>query len=377
MVGLAAGVALSSGCGVSHPPFAADPDPTPTRPGNTFDFDASTPVPDCTLVRPDGTVCGCTDLPIVVETPNLYFVLDRSGSMAENNKWTTVRNVVAQVVKSIGPRAAFGVAIFPSANIDGCAPGLEVLAPRRGDNPPGYAGKTTTAILDTTNVPASGGTPTSSTLRALTPRIGGLGGKTAVILATDGGPNCNDNATCDVSTCIPNIESASAGCSPAGPANCCDPQIYGPGSCLDGPATVTAVQSLHDQGVDTYVVGVPGSGPYASLLDQVATAGGTARAAEPLYFAVSTTDEAALLTALSEIAAKVIATCTLSLASPPADPGLVNVYLDQKPVPPDPVNGWTLDGATVTLVGDTCNRVMTGLVLDVRVVAGCPTVPPK
>jgi hypothetical protein len=297
--------------------------------------------------------------------------------MAAENKWTTVRTVVAQIVKSIGPRAAFGVANFPYASADGCGAGGEVLAPRRGDSPPGYAGKTTTAILDTTNVPASGGTPTSATLRALSGRLTSLGGTTAVILATDGGPNCNDSAVCDATTCIPNIESSAPGCTPNGPTNCCTAAIFGAGSCLDGPATVSVVSTLQTKGISTYVVGVPGSGPYAGLLDQVATAGGTARAAEPLYYAVDSADEASLLAALSQIAAKIIASCTLSLDAPPADPGLVNVYLDQQPVPPDPVNGWKLDGQTVTLLGTTCNKVMTGQVLDIRVVAGCPTVPPK
>jgi hypothetical protein len=38
------------------------------------------------------------------------------------------------------------------------------------------------------------------------------------------------------------------------------------------------------------------------------------------------------------------------------------------------MDGWTLDGATVTLLGASCQQVLSGAVLDVRVVAGCPTV---
>jgi len=35
---------------------------------------------------------------------------------------------------------------------------------------------------------------------------------------------------------------------------------------------------------------------------------------------------------------------------------------------------WVLQGQTVTILGSTCQSIMNGDVLDVRVVAGCPTV---
>jgi hypothetical protein len=252
------------------------------------------------------------------------------------------------------------------------------MTPRVGDRPAGTAGKATNALLNDTNVPAYGGTPTAATLVGLTNRLEGLAvsSRTFVILATDGGPNCNANATCDVSTCIANIESA-PGCSPGVAPNCCDTSDYGAGDCLDGDPTIAAVSALHAAGVDTYVIGVPGSGSYSDLLDRLAAAGNTARAASPLYYRVDSTDQAAFLTALSQVAAKIIASCTLPLSAAPPDPNEVNVFLDEKPVPKDPVNGWTLDGATITLQGATCDAVTNGSVLDVRVIVGCPTVAPK
>jgi hypothetical protein len=96
--------------------------------------------------------------------------------------------------------------------------------------------------------------------------------------------------------------------------------------------------------------------------------------ASPFYYRVDTADESALHAALSQIAAKIVASCTLPLGSKPPDPNLVNVYLDEMVVARDPVDGWKLDGSTVTLLGKTCNRVLQGDVLDVRVIAGCPTV---
>ena len=35
---------------------------------------------------------------------------------------------------------------------------------------------------------------------------------------------------------------------------------------------------------------------------------------------------------------------------------------------------WTLDGATVTVLGSACDAILKGNVIDVRVVVGCPTV---
>lgn len=232
------------------------------------------------------------------------------------------------------------------------------------------------ALLSATSAPAAGGTPTAATLLALRPVLAKLPGKTFVILATDGGPNCNAAAMCDTANCIPNIESVSAACKPNG-VNCCTQNQYGPQNCLDGPPTVTAVAGLAQAGIPVYVIGVPGSGPYAGLLDELATSGGTARPTSPKYYRVDGTDPNAFTTALAQVAAKITATCTLPLQSAPQDPSLVNVYADGAVVPRDPVDGWTLDNATVSLVGAACARVLAGEVLEVRVVEGCPTVTPK
>ncbi len=334
---------------------------------------AEAAVPTCNA-GPDLGVCACTELSFLSDVPNLYFVLDRSGSMAADNKWTTIRIVVAQVMKSLGPRANFGAAIFPNTSGDQCAPGAQVMSVRQGDAPAGTQGPTTTEMLYVTSAGPSGGTPTAATLSSLVPTLKGLSGRTFVILATDGGPNCNSAAACNASMCMDDIEGVS-GCTP--PTNCCDPNIYGPLDCLDEQPTIDAVKAIASAGITTYVIGVPGSAPYASLLDQLATVGGAARASEPLYYRVDSADESAFQTALTQIAAKITATCTLKLSNPPPDPTHVNVYFDNAPVPADPTNGWTLSGETITLVGDACNQVMSGTVLNVRVVTGCPTLQPN
>ena len=371
-------IATVVACGDQAPPFISDPAPKDAQVTSDVGF-GEAGVPTCNA-GPDLGVCACTEIGLLTDAPNLYLVLDHSGSMADNGKWSTIRIVVAQVMKSLGPRAKFGVAIFPNPNDSNvCAPGLEVMSVRPGDAPAGTQGPTTSTMLAVTAAPPSGGTPTAASLSALLPTLSGLSGRTFVILATDGGPNCNASAACTSATCIDNIESVQ-GCPPNAAPNCCDPAIngpYAPLDCLDEQPTVDAVTAISKAGIPTYVIGVPGSAPYASLLDDLATAGGTARANEPLYYAVGSTDEAALTAALTQIAAKITATCTLTLAQPPPDPTHVNVYFDNKAVPADPVNGWTLSGSTVTLVGDACQEVLSGAVLNVRVVAGCPTLQPN
>jgi hypothetical protein len=317
-----------------------------------------------------GDVCGCLDLTLLGDPPNIFFMLDRSGSMNDLGKWTTVRDVIVQVIEELGPRARFAAAMFPSPQQDVCNVGNQVMPLMLGDVPAGAFGQTAGFFLTATDVPASGGTPTAGTFTALTPALTGFGGKTYVILATDGGPNCNYSLTCAASACCSNIE-GDPGCTEDGGPNCCASAPY---NCLDAQASIAAIGALASAGVPTYVIGLPESAPYEGVLDQMALAGRTARASAPYYFAVDSADEAALASTLSTIAAQVTATCTFTLSSPPPDPGMVNLYLDGQIVPQDPVNGWTLSGQTVTLVGNTCSEVLAGDALALRIVAGCPTV---
>ena len=372
------GAVVTAACGSPDRPPLLDGVYSPPR--STSDAGASfadggSAAPKCQYDG-DGGPCGCLELSLLTDAPNLYFVLDRSTSMNDGDKWMTIRTVLSQVAMRLGPRGRFGAAVYPDPATNDCAPGVEVLAPRPGDSPAGIAGETTKALIHATNVPAIGGTPTAASLSRLTPRITSFGERTFVILATDGGPNCNGAAACGIPACIPNIESID-GCAPNGGTNCCDPSLFGPLQCLDADPALAAVAALRDAGVPTYVVGVPGSGPYGGLLDRLAEAGGTARAASPKYYRVDSDDAAAFAQALGAVAAKITATCDLTLSPAPEDPSEVNVYLDDAVVAQDPVDGWKLDGSTVTLLGKTCDRVLAGDVLNLRVIAGCPTVAPK
>lgn len=362
-----------AGCGDAHPPLLGSEFGHPSAGGSgddagdaassSLDFDSGSG-PICPKSS-DGGTCGCLDLPLIGEAPNIYFVLDRSGSMLDSNKWNTIRAVVTDVMRKLGPRGRFGAAVFPDPRQDQCAAGIEVMAPMLGDSPAGTYGPTSSTFALSTKFDASGGTPTAATLAGLRNRIASFAGKTYVILATDGGPNCDDAITCDVDHCIPNIEGA-PGCTTGSGPSCCDGN---PQSCLDGAAAVSAVASLKTAGIPTYVVGVPGSAPYANVLSDMAQAGGTER-----YYDVTSADQAAFASVLSTIAAKITATCVFDLGQAPADPNMVNVYLDDTLVPRDAANGWTISGDKVTLVGASCKSITDGKALQVRIVAGCPTV---
>jgi hypothetical protein len=415
----------TGGCGEPARPGEL-PEPSRSEAGSTFFVtDASPGAPTCNLGS-SGHVCACVDQPLLGQVPNLYFVLDRSGSMNDDNKWGTIVDVLGQLVIQLGPRVNIGIAVFPApaGGPNTCAAGVPVIDLSPGDPWSAQLGPTATRVLNELGrIGAQGGTPTAATLTNLLPLLKTYSGKTYVVLATDGGPNCNASASCSAAQCQLDIEST-PGCSTS--TNCCAVP-GGELSCLDADPTTAAVSALVANGFPVYVVGIPGSAPYATLLDALATAGGTARdpiGPGPQYYNVATTDEQAFESALFRVAARVAGHCELTLDEVPPNPDLVNVFLngvplatgagciDSTPVEasandeggldagmdsaPEPAEGgatepspsmeasdseseastcsWILRGQTVTILGDTCQSIMAGDILDVRVVAGCPTV---
>jgi hypothetical protein len=292
-------------------------------------------------------------------------------------KYLGARAAIIQLLRAVGHRVRYGVAAFPSF-AGQCTVGREIFSTRGGD-PPSYVAlgedgpvlrQLFTALWQA--VPGdTGGTPTAATLEALLPIITGLTGNTFVVLSTDGEPNCNPRAACTAADCSLNQKHLSLdGILCDDHFNCCDPQLVidGPLSCVDGPATVSAISDLASRGVKTYAIGMPGSEYQSELLNQMAITGGTAG-----YVPVSDLGE--LTTAIMEIGVNLAISCDLVLDSPPPDRGLVNLYFDRDLVPADPTEGWAfVEDARIQIRGVACERLMSGSVLEVQVVAGCPTV---
>lgn len=241
------------------------------------------------------------------------------------------------------------------------------MALRPGDT----QGSTESEFLQATSFSPNGGTPTAVTIEALTPELRSFHGPTFAILATDGGPNCDAALTCDVSMCTSNMDDV-PGCPTDGPS-CCGPSGVGGLGCLDGARTAAAVARLEAFGIHTYVLGIPGSAPYASVLDALAIAGGTMRPSEPLYYRVDTADTATLSTALGGIAAQTMASCQFTLGVLAPDPNEVNVTIDGTILPQQGPDGWSLDGLQLTLRGASCTAIQ-GNASALGVTTGCPTV---
>jgi hypothetical protein len=375
LAGCILAASIGTGCGDERPPVT-NGTTAPQRAGGggvgTTDEPKDTRPPGCGT-EPDGTQCDCLDAPLFIDPPTIYFVLDRSGSMGSPDKWNQVRVVVGKIMRGLGPRANFGATMFPgSSTFNACVPGEEIMTVRNGDAPSsGVDGPTTAYLLAVTRVAPFGGTPTGATLEAVRTKLTSVPGRKYVILATDGAPNCNPAASCGFDQCQLNIANVE-GCPAQGPKNCCEEPGGFREDCNDGIRTSSAIAALKSVGIPVYVVGLPGAAPYGALLDQMATAGGTARATSPKYFAVDSATEALILAALKQIAAQITGTCVFDLKEPPADPSLVNVYMDDVVLPFEPLNGWKIDGKTVTLLGTACDRVKAGDVLDVRMIVGCP-----
>lgn len=307
----------------------------------------------------------------------LYFVVDRSGSMKEvvgqKKKSDALYTGLVNLARQIGHKGEVGAAIFPFGGA--CSAGAEVMPLQPGD-PRSYfdTGKVGPVAQNLSTllfaVPPTGGTPTASTLVAVRKRLAPDPERAFVVLATDGGPNCNAAATCGPDACIANIEKTCK------VSNCCDPAVDPLGSptgCLDDGPTLSAVSSLAAIGVRVLVVGIPGSEAYASLLEAMAVAGGAPRPTSPRYYRVDDLEQVEGV--LTQLGDEIPVSCTFQLEAPPADEGLVNLYFDDEVVPKDPVDGWTYDSSTsLTVHGKACDALSAGLIQHAEVFVGCPSI---
>jgi hypothetical protein len=320
--------------------------------------------------------CGDEVHQIVSNAPNLVFVFDASGSMGTpsgtSTRYGLVQTAAISLVRTLGPLINVGVARFPvfATEADQCHAGELVMPVKAGDgtNADGSDGPTTTEFVAASSTSPSGGTPLAATLRALEAPLSFVPGNTALVLATDGGPNCNDEITCGASTCEANVE----GTCPPSAGNCCaSGSLSGPSGCIDETGAVDAVADLAAKGFKVFVVGVPGSELYEDVLSQLAIVGNTAQTAAPYYYKVD--DLGALEGVFASIASLEI-TCDFDLTDPPESMGFTNVYLDGQLVPED-ADGWTwASSSRVELVGAACARLKSGQVKQVQIVSGCPTV---
>lgn len=385
-----------SGCGepIRRPPPAdiRDDRPSANKP------DASTPWEPPIVIPGDDPCETVIELPIV--KPNLYFVLDTSGSMLERmpdtnqTRHRTAVRAIESMLEPIQQRVNFGAAIFPSAfNGQSCRAGDEVFEVTDG-MAQGNSRPLSKLITTLGGFVPEGGSPVSTTLRALQPTLRDLKGETFVVLLTDGAPNCNLAKPCDGNLCIPNIEGVVFGDGTACDENlnCCGPEWF-PHLCLDSDSTLDELSRLTAMNISTYIIGLPGGAAYEDLLNQMAIAGGTARGQrEPdshpdggsadgslpegverpsddglLYYQV--TDSTSLGSALASVRQDVLVDCTLDLDFAPRSEARLEVSANGEPLPQ---NAWQLvSGTQLELLGETCSDWKAGDLSDIRVRESC------
>jgi len=359
--------------------------------------------------------CGQTRLEADVRKVNMLLVIDLSGSMndlpseqATQTKWQQMKLALSSTLKNVARDIDFGLALFPYSG-DVNAPGVGDVTDSvtscnvpSGDDPniaiavdvaPGldHVNNDILPVLDLAS--PSGGTPTTRALQqAYNYFVEGNGkdlpGTKWVLLATDGGPNCNLDLYCEADTCTQNIDcKCGNGCGTA--LNCCQSsgtENYGY-ICLDNQAVVSQVGKLAQAGIRTFVVGVPGTEKYTATLNAMAEAGEMPKLDDPdgnSYYAVSASNSLeSLQEAFSTITTQLVKSCDVELKQSPPDPTRVIVAIDCNKVPPvDPgtaeeggADGFWIDydvsPAHLRLTGTYCSTLRTQGATNLDVITGC------
>jgi hypothetical protein len=192
---------------------------------------------------------------------------------------------------------------------------------------------------------APGATPTAEAIAMADQALSGamLTGATAVVLITDGEPNCMWD---------------------------------------EAAANATVARWLAEKNIKTYVVGLPGVGGFGGpILEALATSGGTAPYLTP-------TNSIELATKMNEIISSTVGfnSCTIALnpkAELPDELQMVveeTAVMGQQEVPRDLGNGagWSLtpDGQTVELLGKVCEDAQSGRFTALTFQYGCTELPP-
>lgn len=379
--------------GPAGPPAGVDPAaPTADKecpPGERC-FDDNPDTADCGTVRLE------TEVEVLRQPGNVLLVFDRSGSMGDNwegqARWQTAGDAITNALTPLADDITVGSVFFPSPvaaadpnTIPACmmdpmgldcllqsalalgtgtcgvnpidqpdqiafAPGAMFLQTLSSSNPPLYA-------------PVLGGlTPLMEGLQQAQTAIAlsMLTGTTAVVIITDGAPNCGWN----------------------------DQTAY---------QIVTDWQAM---GINTHVIGLPGlpgvGGPGAgpppgigglpgvdaeTVLNQLAAAGGTTGFITPA-------DASALETKLREIAQETVRSgfnsCEVALDPPAEVPEKLRMIVltngQEREVARKLSDdaGWSItdDGAMVTIMGQLCEEAMTGVYEEIRFEFSCKEIPP-
>ena len=290
----------------------------------------------------DAGMVPCTPgrIALTPAVPVVMFVLDRSASMntsfgAAGNRWQSLTAAFGQALPAADQTMQVGALVFPvGAGGQSCsAPGGANLSPAIGNVP---------ALLRLMRVTSpAGSTPTSDAMDSAAAAVRGIraaGTARALVLATDGAPDCNtalDPRTC---VCVSNT-----GCTAT--------------RCLDDARTVDRIRALTASGLPTYVIGIQRESETAlvAALNAMAVAGGRPRTGASQQYYPATSD-AALQTALVTIRDQVKGCVFLTTSVPDAE-GSFTLTLGDTPIVEDDSNGWRWSNRAngeLLLSGEAC-----------------------
>lgn len=312
--------------------------------------------PPDTGVRSDtglnaGPICA-PDVSLLPAHAEVLLVLDRSGSMTRalassaTTRWDALHFALGLALPAFDASVAFGAAIFPTpdatlsagtvcdvgASLDvgiGIGGGAAILGALESHGP-------------------SGGTPTTEAIqlaaRALAARARS-GVPQSIVLATDGGPNCDPADRAE-----PWFGQAPETCAESG---------VDPHACLDTPRTEAAIGQALAMGVPTYVIAMDVSESYlVEALRAMARAGGRRRtdASEP-YYDVRNPDD--LRAAFGDIATRVSRCSFFPDGRVDGEAAVLVVGETRIERDESRTEGWTLGASgTFDLYGEACALAM-------------------
>ncbi len=317
---------------------------------------------------------------------DMMLVIDRSGSMGQrlgggrsgSSKWVLLRDALAATLPGFQERIRVGALFYPQEGADTrvatCAlpniPSVDI-------NPGTGNASRVIGVFDSTE--PGGSTPTAAALlRAYNyfVRNPNRARGRYLVLATDGGPNCN--AALDAATCV--CVGGGGGGGPFGGGGMC--RRDGDGQrCLDRERTVSEIAQLAANpiaSIPTFVIGLADETDpnYAATLTAMAVAGGrpfVSASGVPTYYNV---ERAADLTRAFTAIQNTVSRCAFVTPSRPEEMGSIAITASGATVPLDPTHrdGWDWSDRAfgeITFFGAACDRVIESRATEVQAIVEC------